>query len=289
MRKTLYNIIYFIAWFTSLLPMWWLYFKSDCLFVIIYYIIGYRKKVVLENIVLTFPEKSTEEHKAIAKKFFKHLCDIVFETIKSISISETETRKRFNVQNIEVANTLFDKDKSVLLMAGHYGNWDWSGILNRMMKHQASAVYKPLRNQQMDALVKKTRERFGGIIVSNHAVVSMLYRNKIKGIKTLTYILGDQTPKEGHYKHRDTFMGINVPMFTGTEELAKKLDFAVLYLKVRKVKRGYYSVTFETITETPNNFEDYEITRTFYDKMEEQIRDTPELYLWSHNRWKLRS
>ncbi|GEQ87229.1 lipid A biosynthesis protein [Patiriisocius marinistellae] len=268
--------------------MWWLYFKSDILFFFVYHVIGYRKKVVINNLKLVFPQKSTSEINAISKKFFAHFCDIIAETIKSITISEKEIRKRFNVTNIEHLKPYYDANKSILLMAGHYANWEWSGILNRMMDHQAHAVYKPLRNKQMDAVVKKIRQRFGGVIVSNKLVVPMLYRKKKKDVKTLTYILSDQSPKDGHYKHRDTFMNIDVPMFTGAEDLAKKLDFAVLYLHVEKVKRGYYAVTFKTIAEHANTMNDFEITRKFYNLLESQIKEVPHLYLWSHKRWKLR-
>lgn len=216
------------------------------------------------------------------------MCDIIFETIKAFTISEKEIRKRFLVTNIEILDGYYKSDKSILLMAGHYGNWEWSGILNKLMQHQAHAVYKPLDNKQFDDLVKKTREHFGGIIVSNKKIVPVLFRKWKKGVKTLTYILSDQTPKLGAYKHRDTFMGIDVPMFTGTEELAKKLDFAVLYLKVEKVKRGYYTATFVPVADNPKEYPDFQITRMFFDMLEDQIREKPELYLWSHKRWKHR-
>lgn len=284
----LYKILYTFLWLLSKLPLWFLYGISNILYVISYYIVGYRKKVVMENLTLAFPDKTKLERVEISKKFFKHLCDLVVETIKSLSISETEIRKRFNVLGIEKISPLYKANKSVLLMAGHYGNWEWSGILNKMLQHEAHAVYKPLRSKQMDAMVKKIRERFGGIIVSNRAVVPMLYRKKKKNSSTLTYILSDQTPKQNAFKHRDTFMGINVPVFTGTEELAKKLDFACVYLKVEKVRRGYYNATFEVITENPTSHPDYVITRLFFDRLENQIKKRPELYLWSHKRWKLR-
>ncbi len=288
MQRLLYILAYPILWLLSIMPMRILYIKSTALYFLAYYIIGYRKKVVNDNLALAFPEKTQEERDRIAKKFFKHLCDVIFETIKAFTISEKEIRKRFVVTNIEILEPYYQKDKSILLMAGHYGNWEWSGILNKLMKHQAHAVYKPLDSKQFDALVKKTREHFGGVIVSNKKIVGVLYRKWKKGIKTLTYILSDQTPKKGAFKHRDTFMGIDVPMFTGTEELAKKLDFAVLYLKVEKVKRGYYKTTFVPLVDNPKEYPDFQITRMFFDALEAQIREKPEYYLWSHKRWKLR-
>lgn len=265
-----------------------LYIKSSAIYFLVYYIIGYRKKVVKDNLALVFPEKTQQERDRIAQRFFKHLCDIVVETIKALTISEKEIRKRFVVTNAEILDKYYQNDRSILMMAGHYGNWEWSGILNKLMPHQAHAVYKPLGSKQLDAMVKKTREHFGGIIVSNKKIVGVLFRKWKKGIKTLTYILSDQTPKLGSFKHRDTFMGINVPMFTGTEELAKKLDFAVLYLKVEKVKRGYYTATFVPLVDNPKEYPDFQITRMFFDALETQIREKPEYYLWSHKRWKLR-
>ncbi len=288
MQRLLYILAYPILWLLSILPMRILYIKSTALYFLVYYIIGYRKKVVKENLALVFTEKTQQERDRIAQQFFKHLCDIIFETIKAFTISEKEIRKRFVVTNAEILEPYYQNNRSILLMAGHYGNWEWSGILNKLMPHQAHAVYKPLGSKQFDALVKKTREHFGGIIVSNKKIVGVLFRKWKKGIKTLTYILSDQTPKLGAFKHRDTFMGIDVPMFTGTEELAKKLDFAVLYLKVEKVKRGHYTATFVPLADNPKEYPDFQITRMFFDALENQIREKPEYYLWSHKRWKLR-
>ncbi|MGB3345544.1 MAG: lysophospholipid acyltransferase family protein [Aequorivita sp.] len=289
MQRLLYILVYPILWLLSKLPMRILYIKSTALFYLNYYVIGYRKKVVKENLALVFPEKTQKERDLIAKNFFKHLSDLIVETIKSFTISEREIRKRFVVTNAHILDPYYKNNRSILLMAGHYGNWEWSGILNKLMQHQAHAVYKPLGSKQFDALVKKAREHFGGIIVSNKKIVPVLFRKWKEGIKTLTYILSDQTPKIGAFKHRDTFMGIDVPMFTGTEELAKKIDFSVLYLKVEKIKRGYYTATFVPLAENPKEHPDFQITRMFFDALEEQIREKPEYYLWSHKRWKHRT
>lgn len=289
MQRLVYILAYPILWLLSVLPMPILYLKSTALYYLVYYVIGYRKKMVKANLALVFPDKSKEVRRQIAREFYRHFCDMIFETIKSFTISEREIKKRFKVTNLELLDTYYVQDRSILLMAGHYGNWEWSGILNRLMRHQAFAVYKPLGNKQFDALVKKTREHFGGNIVSNRKIVAVLYRQWKKGVKTLTYILSDQTPKMGGYKHRDTFMGIDVPVFTGTEELAKKLDFAVLFLKVEKVSRGYYQATFIPLADRPKEIPDFQITRKFFDVLEAEIRKSPQYYLWSHNRWKLRN
>ena len=288
MQRLVYILVFPILWLASILPMRILYIMSTGMFFLIYHVIGYRKKVVKENLALVFPEKSQEERNQIAKGFFKHLCDIIVETIKVFTISEKEIRKRFLITNPEILNKYYDNDQSVLLMAGHYGNWEWVGILNKLIQHQGYAVYKPLANKQLDSLVKKTREHFGATAITNTKIVSVLFRKWKEGEKTLTYILSDQTPKLGHFKYHDAFLGIDVPMFTGTEELAKRLDFAVHYFKVEKVKRGYYTATFVPLVDNPKEYPDFQITRMFFDALENQIREKPEYYLWSHKRWKHR-
>jgi Kdo2-lipid IVA lauroyltransferase/acyltransferase len=289
MQRFVYFLLYPVMWLTSILPMWWLYFSSTILYLIVYYIVGYRKKVVKDNLRLVFPEKSTAEINSIAKKFFRHLCDIIFETLKNLTIPEKELTKRFQFENLEVLDRLYEKDKSILLMCGHYGSWEWIGILDRQNPYDGFAVYKKLDNPYFDNLVRKSRGRFGPTIVSNTKIAPALYRNYKDGHKSMTLILSDQTPKLGAFKQRDSFMGVDVPVFTGTEELAKKLDFSTLYLKVRKVKRGYYSASFVVLAENPKEYEDFQITRFFLDEIEKQIHDAPEYYLWSHKRWKHRN
>ncbi len=289
MQKILFILVYPILWLISIMPMRILYTTSTFMFFLMYHVIGYRKKVVKNNLALVFPEKTQEERNYIAREFFKHLCDIIVETIKVFTITEKEIRERFVVTNPEILDDYYENGQSIFLMAGHYNNWEWTGILNKLMDFEAHAVYKPLKNNQLDALVKKTRGHFGGTIVSNKKIIVTLYRKWRKGIKTLTYILSDQTPKMGAFKYRDTFLGIDVPMFTGTEELAKKLTFSVLYLKVEKQKRGYYTATFIPIADNPNEYPDFQITRKFFDLLENQIREKPQFYLWSHKRWKHRN
>ncbi len=289
MQRILYLLVYSLVWLISLLPFWLLYFFADVLYFLTYYIIGYRKRVIKDNLRLVFPKKSEAEINQIAKKFVHHLSDMVYETIKIITISEAEIKKRMKFKNVEILNSYFENNRSILLTAGHYGNWEWTGILNKLMPHDGLAVYKSIDNVSFDALVKNIRGKFGAEIVSNKKIAPYLYRKMKKGEPSLTLILTDQTPKLNAFKYRDDFMGINVPMFTGAEELAKKLDFAVFFLKVEKVKRGYYEATLVPIADKPEDYLDFEITRLFFDKLEYEIRAKPEFYLWSHKRWKHRN
>lgn len=289
MQRLLYILVYPFWWVISILPMSVLYVLSDIFFFLSYYVIGYRRKVVKENLALALPDKTDKERKQIAKEFYVHLSDILVETIKSLTISEKEINRRFQFENPELLQELYNQDKSVLLMCGHYASWEWSGILTKHMPYKGLAVYKQLRNPNFDRLVRKIREKFGGEIVTNKQIVSKLFRMHRDKQKSLTLILSDQTPKISDYKHVDTFMGIRVPVFVGTEELAKRLGQIPVYLHVEKVKRGYYSARFIPLTMDPKNIPDYGITRMFLDEIEKQIHKAPAYYLWSHKRWKHRN
>lgn len=266
-----------------------LYLKSSVLYFLAYRVFGYRKKTVKENLKLVFPEKTDLEIKRIAKSFYKHLCDLIFETIKTLSISEQKLKKRYHYTNLELLDRYYEQNRSILVLCGHYANWEWSGILGRQMKYQGFGVYKKLDNPYFDKLVRKIRGKFGPIMVSNKQIAKTLYKYSKQGKPSITLLVADQTPKLGAFKYRDTFMGIDVPIFTGTEELAKMLDFSCLYLQVKKIKRGYYEATFIPLADTPKEFADFKITRSFLDRLEQQIHEQPDFYLWSHKRWKHRN
>lgn len=289
MQRLLYLLIFPIIWLISILPLQILYLKSSVLYVLAYRIFRYRKKTVLGNLKLIFPEKTDLEIKSIAKSFYKHLCDFIFETIKTLSISEKALKKRYRYTNLELLDGYYDQNRSILLMCGHYANWEWSGILNKQMKYQGFGVYKKLDNPYFDKLVRRIRGKFGPIIVSNKHIAKTLYKYYKQGKPSMTLIVSDQTPKLGAFKYRDTFMNIDVPVFTGTEELAKMLDFTCLYMQVKKVKRGYYEATFVPLADYPKESPDFDITRKFLNQLEKQIYQEPSYYLWSHKRWKHRA
>lgn len=288
MQRLIYILLYPFIWLLSIMPFWVLHIKSTALFVLAYYVIGYRRKVVRENIALALPERSEEEQRKIAKDFYRHLCDLVFESIKVLTISDGSLKKRFHYTNPELVEQYKQKGQPILMMCGHYGNWEWSSILGRITEFKGYGVYKKLDNPYFDRLVKKLRGRFGAEVVSNKKIVPTLFRAKQRNEFCISLILSDQTPRPGNFKHRDTFMGVDVPMFTGTEELAKKLGYAPVYLKMEKVGRSRYQATMVPLSENAESLPDYQLTRLFYDQLEAQIRKDPPFYLWSHKRWKHR-
>ncbi|MDC7999102.1 lysophospholipid acyltransferase family protein [Gilvibacter sediminis] len=286
MRKAVYFLVKSLVWAISKLPFWALYALADFLFLLTYYLIGYRKKVVYYNLQLAFPDWDETKIKKTRKAFYRHFCDFVLETIKSYTISQEQAEKRFVYKNVEILKPVFNNNRSVLLWCGHYASWEWSGILQKSIPVQGYAVYKKLEDPSFDAMVRKIRGRFGGIIVNNKQIVSTLFRNKKEGIASMTLMLSDQTPRPTVAKHWEPFMGIEVPVFTGGEELGRRLDLVHLYLHVEKVKRGYYEATLVPLH--PAEANEYPITRSFLNALESQIKQAPEFYLWSHKRWKYR-
>ena len=289
MQLFAYILIYPIIWLFSILPTRLLYMFSSMLFLFVFYIVGYRRKVVRNNLKLCFPEKSDKEIRAISKKFFQHFCDMIFESIKSLTISESEIKRRFKFTNIELLQELEKENKSIMLMCAHYGSWEWIFILQKYLNSDGYAVYKKLKNKYFDKLVRRIRAKYKTYLITTKHTVSKLRELKANDEIAIFGFLSDQSPKAQKARHWKEFMGIKVPVHTGAESLAKELDMAVVFFKTKRVKRGYYETTFKTITKNPTEYKNYEITDMFVNYLEEVIYEDPEFYLWTHKRWKHRN
>ncbi|MDO7171166.1 lysophospholipid acyltransferase family protein [Mariniflexile sp. AS56] len=286
MQFLAYILIYPILWLVSILPFRLIYLVSDGVYVLLYYIVGYRKKVVYSNLKLVFPEKSETEIKRITKAFYHHLCDMILEAIKSMTISESEMKKRFTFSNVELVQEIENNGKSIALMCAHYGSWEWIFILQSYMNNKGYAVYKRLANRYFDNLVKRIRAKYNSHLITTKETIPTLMSAKVNGQLTICGFVSDQSPKVDKAFYWKEFMGINVPVHTGAEMLAKRLDMAVVFFKVKRLKRGYYETTFETITLNPKEYENYTITDAYLKLVEQQIYEAPEYYLWTHKRWK---
>lgn len=288
MQLLLYIIVFPILWILSILPTRILYVFSTFIYFWVYYVFGYRKKVVNENLNLCFPEKSKKEIKTIEKKFYQHMCDMLVESIKSISISEAEMKRRFKFTNIEEIHKAEKANKSIMLMCAHYGSWEWIFILQKYVSFDGYAIYKRIENKYFDRLVRKIRNKYNTYLITNKETVFTLRQHKEEGKMGIYGFLSDQSPKVNSAHHWKEFMNIKVPVYTGAEKLSKEMDMAVMFFKTKKVKRGYYETTFETVTLSPNEYEDYQITDMFITYLEGLINEAPEYYLWTHKRWKHR-
>ena len=288
MQLLAFVLIYPLLWFVSILPFRLLYAVSDVLYVVLYHIVGYRKQTVQENLKLVFPDKSEAERQLITKRFYHHLCDMILEAIKSMSISVEDMKARFKFTNIELIKEFEKQNKSIVLMCAHYGSWEWIFIIQTYVKFRGYAVYKRLNNIYFDKLVRGIRARYNSYLVTTKETIPTLIENKKKGVLTMNGFVSDQTPKKGKAYHWNTFMGIEVPIHTGAEMLAKKLDMPVIFFSVKRIKRGFYETTFQTLAEQPNEYKNYAITDQFLKLVEQQIHEEPQYYLWTHKRWKHR-
>ena len=288
MQLIAYIIIYPILWLISILPFRLLYGLSDVIYFFVYRVVGYRKKTVQDNLRLVFPDKSEQDIATITSQFYHHFCDMMVEAIKSLTITEAQMKKRFKFTNLELINDLEAKQRSIILMCAHYGSWEWIFILQKHVKHKGYAVYKRLANKYFDRLVKRIRAKYNSHLITTKETYKVLFDSKRKGELTINGFVSDQSPKATKAFHWNEFMGIKVPMYTGAEMLAKRLDMAVIFFSVKRIKRGYYETTFTTITEEPKTFNNFEITDLFFKMVEQQILEAPQYYLWTHKRWKHR-
>lgn len=288
MRFIIYLLVYPILWCISMLPFRLLYLLSDFVYLIVYYVIGYRKKIVRENLALALPHLSENERLVIEKKSFQHLCDMFLEMIKTMTISKKEISKRFVFTNLEIYQKLEQQNKSIAMMLAHYASYEWVISMNTYVTYSAFAIYKKIANPYFDKLVRAIRSRFKANLITTKETVPCIIKNKNDNLLSIYGFASDQSPKISSAFHWQKFMGIEVPVHTGAEMLSKKYDMNVIFLKVKKVKRGYYEASFEVLSENAQNVPDYEITDKFLKLVEQQIYEAPEFYLWTHKRWKHR-
>ncbi|WP_136668380.1 lysophospholipid acyltransferase family protein [Flavobacterium sp. H122] len=288
MQFLVYILFYPIIYFISILPFRILYLLSDFVFLLVFHVFKYRRKVVVNNLKLALPHLSDKERGDVEKKFYKHMCDMFLEMIKTMSISDKEIEERFKFKNLDEYLELEKQNKSVALLASHYASYEWVISMNRKIKFRGFAIYKKLSNKYFDDLVKKIRSRFkADLIVSQHTK-RIVEKNEIEGIRGIYGFASDQSPQLKPHIYWTNFMGIEVPVHTGAEMLSKRFDMNMVYLKVEKVKRGYYEAELEVLTTDAKSVPDYQITDTFLRKVEQQIYEKPEYYLWTHKRWKHR-
>tara|TARA_B100001029_G_C15028079_1_gene434999 strand:+ start:223 stop:1080 length:858 start_codon:yes stop_codon:yes gene_type:complete len=269
----------------STLPFWILYIFSDFLYLVFYKIIKYRKKVVRANLQNSFPQKSKYERRQIEKRFYRHFFDIIVESIKSITISEFQIKKRISFQNIEIFNKYFNQNKSAVLAVSHYGNWEW-GILGISLnaKQKMMGVYKKLNNSFFNGFINTTRKKFGADLVemkeSLRHIISTQNQCKIIGL------LADQSPIKNTSNYWTTFLNQKSSVYLGPEKISKKMGYPVLFCSMNKIKRGKYEVFIEEICINPKKTSKGEITSIYLRKIEEKIKNKPEFWLWTHRRWK---
>jgi len=266
-------------------PFWLLYIFADIIYFICFRIIGYRKKTIVKNLKNSFPEKSDQEIGKITASFYRHFADLVVETIKAFQASEDTFRRRFHYINPEVLDELYQQGKSVALLSGHYGNWEWTIALPKIIRHHVNVIYRPIQDETFDRYMKDVRSRFGMFLMpARISLRTMLELEKTRQISA-TYYLTDQTALQDT-DYWMMFLNQETAVFPGAEILASKLKQAVVFMDIQKVRRGYYEVVFTKLFDDASQTKPFEVTKAHSRFLEEIIRKRPELWLWSHKRWK---
>lgn len=286
MQYLSYAVAYVFLWSITWLPLRVLFVIGDLFYLLAYRVIGYRKDITRSNLKNSFPEKGEAEIIAIEKKFYRHLGDSFIEWFYPMHRSARSLKPRYVFKNPELLDHLYRKGKSVAGVLGHYGNWEWLSLLPTEVNHKVWAIHKPLKNPHFNRLINGLRSKYGVQMVSTKDSYRRLKTEKDRGEVTMTYFLADQSPQESKIKYRTTFLGQDTPVFLGAEQIARKLDMAVVFFDIRKVKRGHYEIEFKLLSEFPKTEEPYAITEKHVKALEKRITAEPEWWLWTHRRWK---
>jgi len=281
-----FYLFYSINWVVTLLPLRVLYLFSDLLFPVFYHVVRYRRTVVATNLRNAFPEKSENERKTIEKKFYHHLCDLIFETLKLVHLGTEQHKRRLSYSNPELLDRLYDEGRNVVAISGHYGNWEWTNIFPLYNKFINVQIYKPLQNKYFDGFFNNLRTKYGLCPVPMSNIVREIINNRKNNRQAIYGFMSDQTPPRGEIKFWTTFLNQDTPVYLGAEKISVKYDMAVVFANIQKTGRGFYTLTFEVMFEHTSGLPEHLITQTHVKRLEEIIRNKPEYWLWSHRRWK---
>lgn len=285
MQFVIYIIFLISIYFIALIPFWILYPFSNLLAFLFNHIFRYRKNVIIQNLKNSFPEKSDNEIKFIVKKTYKNLTDIVVESIKTSTMPTKSVTKRFSIKNPELLDEYYKNGQSIIGVAGHYGNWEWGAMAGSLqIKHRAIAIYKPLSNKYIDNFIKRTRAENGTLLKSIYKT-SEAFEN-FKSQTCIFLLVADQSPSSAKKAIWVDFFNQDTACLHGPEKYARNYNYPIVFLKIQRIKRGYYELTIEKLIEDSSQLKDGEVTRLYMNKLEEIIREKPENWLWSHKRWK---
>ncbi len=281
-----YYIFYGLNWVITLLPLRVLYLFSDLIYLVLYYIVRYRRNVVSVNLKNSFPEKPEEERKSIEKKFYRHLSDIIVETFKLTHMSLISQKKRFTYSNLGIIDKLREEKRDVIAILGHYNNWEWPTLLPDYLKYKTVIIYKPLQNKYFNNFINKQRSKYGILLTPTSQVIREIINHRINGINTVSIFISDQIPAKGDIRYWTTFLNQDTAVFTGAGKIAAKYDMALLFFNIQKIKRGYYNLDIELLFDHTAGLSEDVITDKHVRRLEEIIREKPENWIWSHRRWK---
>lgn len=283
-----YHLIYGLLKLHALLPLRVLYIFADILYVLTYHIVRYRRKMVWKNMSNSFPDKTEQEIVKIEKEFYHHFCDYFFETIKLLHISDEEMKQRMQFHGLDLLAEAMTDHKSCIMYLGHYGNWEWVPSIGLHLPQEMvkAQIYQLISSRSFDEIFIKIRTRFKSLNIERKESMRSIIKLRNEGKQVIYGFISDQRPPRYYDQYWTTFLNQDTLTLTGTERIARKTKFAVVYLDIQKIKRGHYSGTFSLISADASQEPEYAITEMYMRKLEKTILRNPAYYLWTHNRWK---
>ncbi|MDF2930757.1 MAG: lipid biosynthesis acyltransferase [Chryseobacterium sp.] len=280
------NFLIKILYLISKMPLKILYIFSDIIFFLNYNFVGYRKKIITQNLKNSFPEKSAKEIAEIRKKFYLNFSDYLAETVKSFTMSKTETRVRMQHINQHLFHEAKQEGKNIILLAGHVFNWEWMNALATVVpQNNCHPVYRKVNSEFWEKQMKKVRSKFGNEALEANEVIMNIFRSKNDGDSIYLFV-ADQTPHSSHVNYGLEFLNQRTPAFIGYDKLATRMDMIFIYTEMKKVKRGHYQINYYRIEPDGEKFVNNEVVRKFHRLLENTIKKRPDNYLWSHRKWK---
>ena len=286
MQAILFYLSLPFLFLVSVLPFFMLYGLSDLVFVLLYYVFGYRRKVVTQNLQRAFPQKTAAEIASLRRTFYRYFCDLLLETFKTLTISRNEMLRRCNLDPSakQLFDTLENQGKSSIIVMGHLGNWEWGGnAFSLACRQPLYVIYHPLTNPYYNRFIMNMRKRFGSRLIAMKDTFREMVANK-SHISATAFIADQTPPPEGAYW--TTFLNQETPVFWGTERIARKLNFPVVYVSILRQRRGYYTLFAEMLCDKPSGTSEGEISQMHTRRLEKDIVMKPETWLWTHRRWK---
>lgn len=286
MEIIFFKLFYGFTWLIAKIPMFITHGIADFSYIILYYLARYRRSVVRRNLTNSFPTKTLKEIRQIERAFYRHLSDMFFEDFFLLHASKEEAMKKCKFNNLDIFNELYSEGKSAILVSGHYGNWEHFAQIGHQVKHVSLGIYKPLVNQRFDALMNNFRKRFGGTPVPMNDTLRAIIDCNQKGQPFLLGLVSDQTPPGKEIQYWTQFLNQDTAMYLGIEKIAQKFDLPIYFCEMKKTRRGIYEINIELLADSPKTFKKFELTNLHTKRLEKMIQEEPELWLWSHKRWK---
>jgi Kdo2-lipid IVA lauroyltransferase/acyltransferase len=288
MGNLLYFPVYYFLRIIAFFPLPVLYYLSDLICFLAFHVLKYRKNIVYANLRNSFPEKTPAEIDKIARGFYRHLGDLIIELVYQTGMGEKEISRRVVYNNTGIIDKYFNEGKHVAAVLGHYGNWEWLCGFPLLTGYECIPIYRQLKNGVFDRLILNLRSRFGARPVPMKMAIRRIYEQDRNGVPTLTAFMADQTPPRQKSFYWVEFLNQDTPVYLGAEQVARKMNMAVVYFRMKKIRRGYYEFDLIPLFDNSRETGDHEITDAHVNILEKQIRDKPEYWLWSHRRWKFK-